>query len=86
MGARFAISVQHTRQILPSIRAGQLGDGLGWTDSDHLAAAIAALGTKVDHPVSRLDHFQIVLDDYNRAPFFYQTAESGEEFADVVKM
>ena len=86
MGARFAISVQHTRQILPSIRAGQLGDGLGWTHPDHLAATIAALGTKIDHPVRRLDYFQIVLDDYDRAPCLYQTAEGGEEFADVVKM
>jgi len=52
----------------------------------HLAPAIATFGPKVDYPVRRLDDLEIVLNDDNRSPCFYQTAKSRQEFADVIKM
>jgi hypothetical protein len=46
--------------VWPSWR---LGDVFRWAPGDDFAAAIAAFGAEVDHPVGGLDHFEIVLDD-----------------------
>src|SRR5437899_1561902 len=48
------------------------GEGLGarshllWSaGANYFAAAGSAFGTKIDNPVSRLDHIQVVLDDHD---------------------
>ena len=58
-----AVSVQHPLQILSSVRVFQLRDRFGRAGADKVPAAIAAFRTEVDHPVRRLDDFEIVLDD-----------------------
>ena len=42
---------------------------------DDLAAAMAAFGPEVDHPVGRLDHVQVVLDDEHRVARVDQAVE-----------
>ena len=63
IGTRRSIAIQHCRQILSGVRVRKLRDGLGSTGAHDVAAAFAALGAEVDHPVGSLDDFQIVLDD-----------------------
>jgi hypothetical protein len=86
MGSRSAIAVQNTRQIFPSVRAGHLGNRFRRSGADHLPSPRPTFGTKVNYPVCRLDHFQVVLNHDDRAPCLYQTAKGSQQFADVIKM
>ena len=81
-----AIAVEHTRQIFSCIRTCDLGDRFRRPGPDDLAAAAAAFRSEIDDPIRGLDDFEIVLDDDDRAPCINQTAESRQEFADVIKM
>ena len=53
---------------------------------DHLAAPVAALRSKVNHPIGNFDHVQIVLDDEDRAAGVDEAAESEQQLADVIEM
>ncbi len=46
----------------------------------------ARLGAEVDHPVGRLDHLQVVLDDDDRVAQVGQAVDDVEELADVVQV
>ena len=80
------IPVQDTRQIFSRVRSRELRNCFWRSRAYNFAAPAAALGTQIDHPIRRLDDFQIVLDDDNRSPCFNKTAKRRQEFADVVKM
>src|SRR6187431_1275869 len=54
--------LQHRRQEFPRIASRRLDDVFRRTPGDDFAAAVAAFGAEVDHPVGGLDDLQIVLD------------------------
>src|SRR5437016_6395492 len=62
-----AVSVQDVLQILSSVGVSQLRNRLRRAEADEVPTSIASFGTEVDHPVSGLDHFEIVLDDDDRS-------------------
>ena len=53
---------------------------------DDLAAAGAAFGAEVDHPVGRLDHVEIVLDDEDRVARLDEAVQHFEQLADVLEV
>ncbi|MBP7469385.1 MAG: hypothetical protein KA800_13900, partial [Thauera sp.] len=50
------------------------------------AAAFAALGAKVDDPVGRGDHIEVVLDHDQRMPGLQQLVEGAEQLGDVLEV
>ena len=54
------------------------GDLLGRARGHHRAAAVAALGTEVDHPVGVLDDVDVVLDHHERVPLVGEALEDAE--------
>jgi len=80
-----AIPVQNPLQVLSSVRIVQLRDGFRWPER-RCSHRDRRLRAQVDHPIRRLDDFQIVLDDNNRASRINETAESGKQFADIVEV
>jgi hypothetical protein len=67
---RSSITIQDTRQKLPSVRLGQPGDCFWSAGAYHIPAALAAFRAQIDYPIRCLDDVQIVLDDQNRASCF----------------
>src|ERR1700674_4233656 len=61
-----AVPIQDPPQVLSRVRVLQLRNRLRRTEADEVPTAIAAFRTEVDHPVSRLDDFEIVLNDDDR--------------------
>src|SRR5688500_14204852 len=59
---------------------------LGRALRDDLAAAVAALGAEVDHPVGGLDHVEVVLDHHDRVAVVAQLVQHGEQVLDVVEV
>ena len=53
---------------------------------NHLAAALAALGTKIDDPVGGRDHIEVVLDHNDRVSLGKKLLERIEQSGDVVEM
>src|ERR1700686_1557809 len=53
---------------------------------DDATAAVASLGTEVDHPVRRLDHVEVVLDHDDRVAMVAQSVQHGEQQVDVVEV
>src|SRR5579859_1278784 len=62
---------------------GQLFGGAG---GYHGATARPALRAQVDHPVRRLDHVEVVLDDDHRVAAVHQPSEHAQELADVLEV
>src|SRR5882672_5575427 len=77
---------QHRRQKLPRIAARRLHDVLRRAPGDDFAAAVAAFGAEVDHPVRGFYHFEIVLDDHDGVALRYQFVQHFQQFLDVVEM
>src|SRR4051795_6069780 len=77
---------QHRREKLPGIASRRLDDILGRAPGDDFAAAVAAFGAEVDHPVGGFDHFEIVLDHHHGVALRYQLVQYLEQFFDVVEM
>src|SRR5882672_10640032 len=77
---------QHRRQELPRIAPWRLDDILGRAPGDDFAAAVAAFGAEVDHPVGGLDDFEIVLDHDDRVALRHQLVQHFQELLDVVEM
>ena len=61
-------------------------DRLRRTFGNHIAAAVAALGSEVDQPVGRRDDVEIVLDHQQRVAGFEQLFEGPEQAADVLEV
>src|SRR5262245_33915144 len=74
---------QQFAEELPRVRALDLGDLLGRSDGDHLAARLAALGAEVDDPVGLLDHVEVVLDHEHRVARVGEPLEDLEQLLDV---
>ena len=53
---------------------------------DDRTATRTALGAQVDHPVGRLDHVQVVLDDDDRIAFVTQPVQHLQKLCDIVKV
>src|ERR1700681_1766607 len=51
-----------------------------------VAAAVAALGPEIDHPVRTPNHFEIVLNDQDAPARAQQALKGVEQFGDVVEM
>ena len=66
--------------------ASHLGDVFRRADGDDAAAAGPALGAQIDHPVRRLDHIQIVLDDEHGIAGLDESVQHVEQLADVFKV
>ena len=62
------------------------GDVFGRAGSNDVAAVLARLRPKVDHPVGGLDNVQIVLDDHHRVAEVYQAVEHVEQLGQVVEV
>src|SRR5271163_121022 len=81
-----AVAVQHSSQILASVRTRNLCDRLRRAHANDLATTRSAFRPEIDDPVGSLDHFQIMLDHENRTARIDKTAKSREKFADVIEM
>jgi hypothetical protein len=53
---------------------------------DNLSLLVAALRPKIQHPVRRLDHLQIVLDHDHRIALADQRVEDREQLAHILEM
>lgn len=51
-----------------------------------LAAALSALRTKVDDPVSGFNHIQVVLNYHHRIAVIAQAMQNRKQLLDIVKM
>ena len=64
-----------------------MNDEVFWRAFAHdLAAAVASLRTDVDHPVSGLDHFEVVLHHEHRVAGVHQSLDHVQQLLDVGKM
>src|SRR5207245_1293965 len=63
-----SIPIQHARQKFSGIRIRQLSDRFRRTGPYNITASLTAFRTQIDHPICRLDYFEIMLDHQNRAP------------------
>src|SRR5277367_1057579 len=59
-----------------------IGSALG----HDLPAALAALGSQIDHPIGAADHIQVVLDDQDAAAALDQSLKRFEQLGDVVEV
>jgi len=50
-------------------------DLLRRSGDDHLAAAVPALGTEVDHVIRCLDHIEMMLDQQHRVSAIHQATQ-----------
>ena len=73
-------------QVAPRVRAGCLGHLLRRAGGDDAATLFPALGTKIDHPVGRFDHVEVVLDHEQAMAGLQQLPERGEQLGDVIEM
>jgi hypothetical protein len=78
--------VEHALQVAPGVARGARCDLLGRPLGDDAAAALAALGTQVDHPVRGLDDVEVVLDHHDRVARVSQAVQHVEEQPDVVEV
>ena len=74
------------QQRLPGVARGAGGHRFGGARDDQLAAMRPGLGTKIDHPIGRLDHVQIMLDDEDRMPGLHQVLKGLEQDPDIFEM
>ena len=77
---------QQVAQILPGVALLHLGDVLGRALGDDAAAAVAALGPHVDHPVGGLDDLQVVLDHHHRVAGVGQLVQHLQQLGHVVEV
>src|SRR5258708_739479 len=73
-------------QVSPSVGIGRSRNLLGSSLGYNLAAAIAALGSHVDHPICAPYDIEVVLDDQDTAAVLDQPLERGQQFGDVVEV
>src|SRR5664280_610659 len=62
------------------------GDFFGCAGGDDLPAAQASFRAKVDDPVGRFDHVEVVLDHQHGIAQVDQPAQYDQQFADIVKV
>ena len=77
---------QNGRKKLACLRLRIARNLLGGSGCHDVAAAGAAFGAEVDHPVGGFDHVEIVFDHQYGSARFDQFAKCREQFLDVVKV
>ena len=78
--------VEDAGEFAPGIRLLALGYLFRRPLHDDLAAAVAALGAKIDDPVGAFDHVEIVFDDEQRRAVVEQPVEGREQLLDVLEV
>src|SRR5262249_46692077 len=68
------------------MRRFELCDGLRRSLTHDRAATLAPFGAEIDHPISRFNDLQVVLDHDDGASCFDKTPEGRKQFADIIKM
>src|SRR5205814_10056198 len=67
--------------------AARFPDAVLWRSREHnLAARVASFRTHIDDPVSRLDHFEIMLDDHYCVALVDQFMQHFKKLAHVMEM
>src|SRR6266404_6616912 len=77
---------QQAGEIVACVALGLLDDGLGRALGHDAAAAGAAIGAEIEHPVGGLDDFEIVLDHHHRVAALDQAVQHFEQLAHVFEM
>src|SRR5687768_12801929 len=77
---------QHLRQVAPGMARLFPRDRFRRAGGDNAPAAVAALGSEVDHPVGGLHHVHVVLDDHHRIARVAQAVQHFEQQLDVVEV
>src|SRR5229473_1165486 len=80
------LDVQELFEELAGVAFLDGGDVLGRAGSHDQAAACAAFGAEVDHPVGGLDDVEVVLDHDDRVAGLDQPGEHAEQLADVLEV
>src|SRR5688500_16156478 len=70
----------------PGVRCLARGNLRGRARDHYLAAGVAAIGSKIDHVVGRLDHVEMMLDENHGVPGVHQLVERLEQPLDVGKV
>src|SRR6266481_4861448 len=73
-------------QVSPSVRIGRSRNLFGSSLSYNLAAAVAAFGSHVDHPIGATYDVEVMFDDQNAAAILDQTLECRQQFGNVVEV
>ena len=77
---------QHRREEFASIAARRFHDIFRWPPGDDFAAAVAAFGAEIDHPVRGLDDFEIVLDHHHGVALVGELVKDFQQLRDVVEV
>ena len=85
-GPVLSVSREQRSQIPTREARCRLGDLFGRTFGDDKAAALATLGSQIDHPVGALDDIQVVLDDKDAVSRFDEPMQNAEQPVDVFKV
>ncbi len=80
------VALEDASEELAGVGLGDLGDLLGGAVGHDRSAAVAALGTHVEHAVGHLDDVEVVLDDQHRVSGVDQTLEHVDELAHVLEV
>src|SRR3954469_20807418 len=62
--------LEHLAQVVSGVRVLDSGDCFGRSLGHDVPAAIATFGAEIDHPVGRLNHVEVVLDNHQAAAVF----------------
>lgn len=82
----FGAPAEQLLQVLPGVAFLRRRDVLRRAFRHHAPAAVAAVRAHVDHPVGRLDDFQVVLDDDHGIAGVGQLVQHLEQLRHVVEM
>ena len=74
---------EHLRKVAGRVRSLVSSQPLGRTFGDHLAALVASLRPKIEDPVGRFDHIQVVLDDDDGVSGVGEPVEHIEQALDI---
>src|SRR5262249_25228915 len=84
--SRQCILLQQRCEIFSSVTPRRLRNLFRRPLRQNLSSTLPAFGTKVDDPIGRLNHVEIVLNDQQRIAGIAQPEQHFEQFGHVVKM
>ena len=83
---RFTVSSLRPAPLLLLPSSAYATTSSGVPGDDDISALVAGLRPHVDHPVGRLDHVEIVLDDHHRVAQLDEPVEHVQQLGQVVKV
>ena len=86
MKTRMPGRLQEVFEKLACVGFGVLCESFGGTGADELPAALPALGSKINHPVSGFYDVKVMLDHNHRVALIPQAMQHPQQLTDVVKM